>query len=63
MLEVINNGSNLFKKSKLRLHPTIKILGDLEYVGMDKYHENNLLPHKKKKEEKLSIEQKKRIKS
>jgi len=54
-----NHDFNLFKKSKLRLNPKIQLLGDLGYVGMDKYHKNNLLPHKKKKGKKLSIEQKK----
>ena len=58
-----NHDFNLFKTSKLRLHPKIKILGDLGYLGMDKYHKNNTIPHKKKKGDKLSIEQKKKIKS
>ncbi|TRU13585.1 MAG: hypothetical protein EWV58_14090, partial [Microcystis aeruginosa Ma_MB_F_20061100_S19] len=37
----------------------IEILGDKGYQGIQKLHQNSQIPHKKKKKEKLSKEQKK----
>lgn len=39
----------LFKRSKLRIHKDIKIIGDLGYLGIDKYHRNSVIPHKSSK--------------
>lgn len=43
----------LFKRSKICLHPDSVILADLGYQGLDKYHGNCLLPIKKKKGQSL----------
>ena len=49
----------LWKESKIRLNKEIEILGDKGYQGIQKIHQNSQIPHKKKKKEKLSKEQKK----
>ncbi|QGZ91646.1 IS5 family transposase [Microcystis aeruginosa] len=49
----------LWKESKIRLNKEIEILGDQGYQGIQKIHQNSQIPHKKKKKEKLSKEQKK----
>ncbi|MCZ8118604.1 MAG: IS5 family transposase [Microcystis sp. LE18-22.4A] len=49
----------LWKESKIRLNKKIEILGDKGYQGIQKLHQNSQIPHKKKKKEKLSKEQKK----
>jgi hypothetical protein len=49
----------LFKESKLHLHPTIKVLVDTGYQGLQKLHGNTLLPKKKSKKQSLSREDKK----
>lgn len=49
----------LWKESKIRLNKEIEILGDKGYQGIQKIHQNSKIPHKKKKKEKLSKEQKK----
>ena len=49
----------LWKESKIRLNKKIEILGDKGYQGIQKIHQNSQIPHKKKKKEKLSKEQKK----
>lgn len=49
----------LWKESKIGLNKEIEILGDKGYQGIQKIHQNSQIPHKKKKKEKLSKEQKK----
>ena len=49
----------LWKESKIGLNKEIKILGDKGYQGIQEIHQNSQIPHKKKKKEKLSKEQKK----
>ncbi|TRV27153.1 MAG: IS5/IS1182 family transposase [Microcystis wesenbergii Mw_MB_S_20031200_S109D] len=49
----------LWNESKVRLNKEIEILGDKGYQGIQKIHQNSQIPHKKKKKEKLSKEQKK----
>ncbi|WOB69388.1 IS5 family transposase [Microcystis aeruginosa] len=49
----------LWKESKIGLNKEIEILGDKGYQGIQKLHQNSQIPHKKKKKEKLSKEQKK----
>ncbi len=48
----------LFKKTKVRLTKTIKMLGDKGYQGILKIHENSATPIKKPKGGKLTKEQK-----
>ena len=49
----------LGQESKIGLNKEIEILGDKGYQGIQKLHQNSQIPHKKKKKEKLSKEQKK----
>ena len=49
----------LWKESKIGLNKEIEILGDKGYQVIQKIHQNSQIPHKKKKKEKLSKEQKK----
>ena len=49
----------LGQESKIGLNKEIEILGDKGYQGIQKIHQNSQIPHKKKKKEKLSKEQKK----
>jgi len=49
----------LWKESRIGLNKEIEILGDKGYQGIQKIHQNSQIPHKKKKKEKLSKEQKK----
>lgn len=39
----------LFKKMPLKVNPRIKILADLGFLGLSKYHKNSELPFKKSK--------------
>ena len=50
---------NLYKKTKLRIHPKIKQKVDSGYQGAKKMHENTDLPQKGSKNKPLSKEQKK----
>lgn len=54
-----NHDFNLYKKTKLRLHPNIEQKVDSGYQGAQNTHENTKLPHKKSKKKPLSKEQKK----
>lgn len=49
----------LFKESKIRLRPEIKILTDTGYQGLAKIHANSELPKKKSKKNPLTKEDKK----
>jgi len=49
---------SVFKDSRLLLNPDAHLLGDSGYQGMHKYHQNTLLPVKKKKGLPLSAEDK-----
>lgn len=49
----------LFKSSKLRIHQSVKIIGDLGYLGIAKYHPNSIVPHKSSKLKPLTKAQKK----
>lgn len=48
----------LFKSSRLALAPTIELLADTGYQGVDKLHPNSQTPHKKSKHHPLTPEQK-----
>ncbi len=48
----------LFKQSRLALAPTIELLGDTGYQGVDKLHSNSQTPHKKSKLHPLTFQQK-----
>ena len=50
---------DLYKHSKLKIHPDIKQKVDKGYVGMLKLHENTAIPFKKTKLNPLTKEQKK----
>ena len=49
----------LFKESKTRIHPTIKVVTDTGYQGIQKIHANSALPKKKSKKNPLTKEDKK----
>lgn len=49
----------LFKESKTRVHPKIKVVTDTGYQGLKKIHANADLPKKKTKKHPLSKEDKK----
>lgn len=48
----------LFKNSKVFIHPRAKLLADLGYQGIAKYHQNSVLPYKRKKNQPLTVEEK-----
>lgn len=48
----------LFKHSRLALAPTLELLADSGYQGIDKLHPNSHTPHKKSKHHPLTPEQK-----
>jgi hypothetical protein len=49
----------LFKKYRVKVHPGIKILADLGFLGIKKYHQNSWLPFKKSKKKPLTKAEKK----
>jgi DDE superfamily endonuclease len=49
----------LYKKTKLRIHPNIKQKVDSGYMGANKIHSNTSLPKKNTKKQKLTKQQKK----
>lgn len=48
----------LFKESKIGVNSEIEVIGDKGYQGIQKIHQNSHTPHKKKRKEELSKEQK-----
>ncbi len=48
----------LWKESKTRLHPHIKLKADSGYQGIGKLHERSEVPHKRSKRRPLTKEQK-----
>ena len=48
----------LFKNSRLALAPTVELLADTGYQGVDKLHHNSQIPHKKSKHHPLTPQQK-----
>ncbi len=52
----------IFEETPLEIHPKIKVKGDLGYQGIDKIHANSKIPHKKPKNGKLTIKQKRQNK-
>jgi len=48
----------IFKRAFDWIHPDICLLGDSGFQGMDGFHKNNWIPHKKPKGGKLTKEQK-----
>ncbi len=49
---------NLFKQSRIRLHPDTEILADLGYLGMKKIHKNSRIPYVGYKKRPLTKEKK-----
>ena len=52
----------LFKESKTRIHPSIKVVTDTGYQGLQKLHANSEMPKKRSKKKPLSQEDKKKNK-
>ena len=50
---------NLWKNSQIGIDKSIECLADKGYQGIQKHHENSRIPYKKKKKQKLSLEEKK----
>ena len=48
----------LFKQSRVALAPQVKLLADTGYQGVNKWHSNSQIPHKKSKYHPLTPEQK-----
>lgn len=48
----------LYKRSKVHLHPDTEALLDLGYLGIKKIHSNSKIPHKSSKHHPLTKEQK-----
>jgi hypothetical protein len=46
------------KSVNLRSHSTIQVLADRDYQGINRYHSNSYIPHKKPRSGRLTIEQK-----
>ena len=45
----------LFKDSKVHINPTIQVLTDTGYLGLDKIHSNTFMPKKKSKKNPLTM--------
>lgn len=50
---------HLYKKSRLPLHPKIKVYADTGYVGLSRLHKNTEIPKKRRKNQPLSKQEKK----
>jgi transposase len=48
----------LFKRSRLWLSRTCRCIGDSGYLGLNRWHDNSQVPHKKSKHHPLTPEQK-----
>ena len=48
----------LFKESRTRLHPEVKLKADCAYQGIGKMHQKSEVPHKRSKKRPLTPEQK-----
>jgi hypothetical protein len=59
---LVSNGKThdfkMLKDSKIHISETIKILADLGFLGINKIHENAVIPHKNTKNNKITKEQK-----
>ena len=55
----VNHDFYIFKASKVKFHPQTKSYQDSGYQGIQKYHHNAVTPHKKRKNQELTVEQKK----
>lgn len=59
---VVSNGKThdfkMFKQGNLRISDSIKLLGDLGFLGIHKIHANSEIPHKGSKHKKLTKAQK-----
>ena len=49
----------MFKESKFLIQTNVQILADTGYQGIQKIHQNSIIPFKRKRNEILTIEQKK----
>lgn len=48
----------LFKESKTHINPSVKVLADTGYQGIQKIHKNSVLPKKRKRNVELTREEK-----
>lgn len=48
----------LFKESKIHINPDTKVLADTGYQGLQRIHKNSVLPKKRKRNRKLTKEEK-----
>lgn len=48
----------LFERSRIRLHPSVLLMADLGYLGLQKLHPQTALPHRHPPRKPLSPEQK-----
>lgn len=55
----VNHDFYIFKASKVKFHPQTKSYQDSGYQGIQKHHQNAVIPHKKRKNQELTVEQKK----
>ena len=55
----VNHDFYIFKASKVKFHPQTKSYQDSWYQGIQKYHHNAVTLHKKRKNQELTVEQKK----
>lgn len=57
-LEGRKSDLKVFKETDVKIHPKVKVKGDLGYQGIDKIHANSKVPHKKPKNGELTKKQK-----
>jgi hypothetical protein len=50
---------SLFKRSKLAILSRVKVMVDLGYLGIEKFHKNSVIPKKKSKNYMLTDDDKK----
>ena len=48
----------IFKNSRIKLIQRVQVLADKGYQGINRYHSNSCIPHKKPRKGKLTIEKK-----
>ena len=62
-LEGRKSDLRIFKETPLRIHPKIKVKGDLGYVGRAKVHARSQVPHKRPGNGKLTKKQQRQNKA
>lgn len=62
-LEGRKSDIRILRETPLKIHPKVKVKGDLGYVGMDQLHARSKVPHKKPKNGELTQKQKRQNKA